>query len=416
MKKYIWFICLFVAFFLFCSVKVEAYERYCTKNIIAADRTYKLCDDNVYVMPDDIEYSSYLVADRNVTYKTGIILYAGNIDGMETFYSTGFNYYGVVYDDRGFLTSKNNIWSDLSINGVLEYTGRFDDNVLVDESSSGYIHFYNEVGTYLIRQYIAHELKSYIKVIVVGKDDIDLNIDSAMFGDNKISDENVVDDGADLKFAINGGKYGFGGNVEVEVNSCKINVLFSKELVVNSAEFKGCLKLNERNEIGVTIYNGLARKKTFKYYLKLVSDKVEIKLENSVSEVVTSSRRILIKASAGVGKTLDEEHCLYYWSKNADDKLTYEDFMTNYSMSENKGRYASNKGVILRDSDGVYYLYALAMDDDSTTVVRSDKYILQKSEDLNTIIWEDILLVLIFGVCAIIPIIIYVYIRGKDTI
>ena len=101
------------------------------------------------------------------------------------------------------------------------------------------------------------------------------------------------------------------------------------------------------------------------------------------SEVISSSRRIVINAIAGKGKQLNENLSLYYWSKNPNDGLNYSDFMVNYEKSENKGTYNSTSGVILRNEEGTYYLYALAKDGNSEIVVRSDEYVLKKKEKLN---------------------------------
>ena len=145
--------------------------------------------------------------------------------------------------------------------------------------------------------------------------------------------------------------------------------------------------------MSLTVYNGFNKGKTFKYSFSLNSNDVSIKLENSVSAIETSSRRLVIKAYAGSGKTLDTHYNLYYWSKNPDDKLTYQDFMTNYEASKNKGNYNESRGVILRETVGVYYLYALAKDDDSTVVVRSDEYVLKEEARLTKIILKDVIFV-----------------------
>ena len=89
--------------------------------------------------------------------------------------------------------------------------------------------------------------------------------------------------------------------------------------------------------------------------------------------------------------------------------------MTNYSLSEYKGRYSSNKGVILRNSDGVYYLYVLAKDNESAIVVRSDEYVLKNKERLTKFSFGDVLFVLGLIFCATLPVFIYIVARGKDT-
>ena len=57
----------------------------------------------------------------------------------------------------------------------------------------------------------------------------------------------------------------------------------------------------------------------------------------------------------------------------------------------------------------------MARDDDSTIVVRSDEYVLKKKEKLNKIVMNDVVIVSVLGALAIIPICIYLGIRGKDT-
>ena len=57
----------------------------------------------------------------------------------------------------------------------------------------------------------------------------------------------------------------------------------------------------------------------------------------------------------------------------------------------------------------------MAKDDDSTVVVRSDEYVLKKKEKLNKIVMNDVVIVSVLGALAIIPICIYLGIRGKDT-
>ena len=90
--------------------------------------------------------------------------------------------------------------------------------------------------------------------------------------------------------------------------------------------------------------------------------------------------------------------------------------MSNYEKSENKGSYSSNNAVILRDSNGTYYLYALARDSSGQSVVlRSDEYILEKGKMVNKVTTSDILLVVGFCIAAAVPIFVYLLIRGKDS-
>ena len=418
MKKFLIFISVFVSFLLFNGSKVSAYTDTCNAGeIYSVSGTYKLCgSNNIYLMENNKELSSFLVATRGVSNRDGKVIYAGKVGGIDTFYSSGFNFYGVVYDDKGLFTSSNNVWSDVSINGIVVYSGEFEDNALLDESREGFIEYYDEVGTYLIRQYIGGKVQSAIKVIVVDRNAVEVNVEDAKFGDDLLEDINLPYSQSDLSFKFSGGTYGFGQKVSLSVNSCKITVPFRNVLVVDYDLFGACLLPNEFNTVSLTAYNGFNNDKTFKYLFNLRSSNVSIKLEASFSDVVTTSKRILITANAGNNAVLDEDYCLYYWSKSANDGLTYNEFMTNYELSEHKGMYSSNKGVILRDSSGTYYLYALAKDDNSTVVVRSDKYEFKKSKRVNKVIWQDFALVGTFCFFAAIPIFVYLFIREKDTI
>ena len=177
----------------------------------------------------------------------------------------------------------------------------------------------------------------------------------------------------------------------------------------------GCLKRNEKNALNITLYNGFNEPAIFKYKFNLVSEKITINLESTVSKLETSSRRILINAKAGNGKELDKNYSLYYWSTSSTDGLNYEDFMENYKNSKYKGTYSDSKGVILRNTEGVYYLYALAKDDDSSTVVKSDEYVLKESQKLNKVIIDDVIIVCVLGILALLPIVVYLVTRVKDT-
>ena len=418
MKKILIFISIFASFILFNDSKVKAYSDTCdVGEIYSVNGTYKLCgSNNIYLMENNKELSSFVVATRGVSNRDGKVFYAGKVGGVDTFYSSGFNFYGVVYDDKGLFTSNNNVWSDISINGIVVYSGEFEDNALLDESKKGFIEYYNEVGTYLIRQYVGGNVENAIKVIVVSRNDIDVNVEEAKFGDSLLEDINLSYSQSNLSFKFTGGTYGFGQKVALSVNGCKMTVPFRNSLVVDYDLFGSCLLPNEFNTVSLTVYNGFDNGKTFKYLFSLHSSSVSIKLEASFSDVVTTSKRILISANAGMNAKLDEDYCLYYWSKSANDGLTYDEFMANYELSEHKGTYSSNKGVILRDSSGTYYLYALAKDDNSTKVVRSDKYELKKSKRVNKIIWQDFALVGAFCFFAAVPIFVYLFIREKDTL
>jgi len=418
--KYILFYLLaFMIFIMFDGNVVKAdYYDVCNEEIIEAENSvYRRCgNNNIYLMQDNKKYSSYLVANRDI-YKNNQILYAGVIDGIDTFYSLKFSYYSVIYDDRGLFTSKDNIWSDISINGVVVYSGEFDDVFFVDQSASQFVNlFYNEVGTYLIRQHIGDKVYSAIRMIVVDADEYSLNVNKVMFGDNSIDEPNLIYDKSDLVFYIDGGKYGFSNQVKIKINECNMDVGFSKELVIDNDEFDSCINENAMNNISITLYNGLNGYKTFKYSFRLHSEKLFIELEDSYNALESTSRRIVIKAIAGFNKNIDEEYCLYYWSESPNDKLDYENFMTNYELSDNKGSYTASKGVILRDSVGTYYLYAMAKDENSSVVVRSNEYVLKESGRVNKVITADFIFVGVLCLGAALPVFIYLIVRGKDTL
>lgn len=409
-------VCLFMLFMmLFCTPVKADYRDVCNGDEVETNSiNYKKCnDDIIYLFPED-EHSSYIIAESDLD-RNKQILYAGKQNGLETFYTTRFKLYSVVYDDRGFLTSDENYWMDLSIDGVVKYSGKFEDNFLVDESDELFT-IYSEVGTYLLRQYYKGEMVSAIRVIVVGRLDDDLVIDSAYYGDSDLTKDEVVKSSDDMTFNISGGQYGFDSIVDLRINACVKTVPFSKKMVIANGEFVSCLLDNDDNKVEITLSNGLGMKKTYSYKFDLVGENVSIKLVNSISTLATSSRRILIKANAGKDSELDTNYNLYYWSKNPNDGLSYEDFMVNYEKSDNKGTYNSNTGVILRNEEGTYYLYALAKDGNSEVVVRSDEYVLTNKRGVNRVSKSNVIFVAIMVVIAALPIFVYLLIREKDTI
>lgn len=415
MKRVIVLIIFFALFIMFDNEFVKAYDNVCNKGKIQSnENVFKNCGNNNIFLMSDKSNSSYIVASKNFDSDLEII-YAGKVNGIDTFYARQFSYYSVTYDDRGIFTYKNDIYSDLSINGVVFYSGKFEGNMLVNQSKSGFVgSFYNEVGTYLIRQFIGDDLVKAIRVIIPSKNDVDLSVIEAKYG-NDIASGNIPYSASNLSFEIGGGRYGFLEKADLSVNDCKFRIDFEKNLIVKNELFNHCLKSNEHNVVVLDVYNSLKRSKSFKYIFKLGSNSASIKLENTVSSSVTTSRRIVIDADAGMGNVLDDEYCLYYWSKNPDDKLTYDDFMTNYELSEHKGHYSSGKGVILRDSYGTYYLYALAKDDNSAVVVRSEEYVLTRTKRITRLILHDYIFVGSLCIGAFLPIFIYLVIRGKDT-
>lgn len=414
-------IILFCAFCMFLFVVFDSsvtravdYNSVCTENIVAESGNYKRCGSQHIYLSDDKAHSSHFVSTIEL-FGDSQMLYAGKIDGIETFYSSMFYLYAVVYDNRSIGHSDEDSWIDMSADNILVYDGSFSDNMLIDQSKNEVIKKVNKSGTYLIRQYVGREITNIVKIIVPEKTDYGLDIQNVKYGQDDINSNNLVGNHKALVIQIKGGKYGFNGIVGVKVNECSFEVEYSSKIIVSNDKFRQCLKYNEKNLVVITVYNGFNVGKVFKYNLKINSNDVSIRMEDSVSKVETSSRRILIQSYAGTGKTINEEYNLYYWSKSPNDKLTYNEFLTNYENSEIKGTYNGNRGVILRDKIGTYYLYAMAKDDDSTVVVRSSEYVLKKKEKLNKIVMDDVVIVSVLGALAIIPICIYLGIRGKDT-
>lgn len=404
------FFCIFLL-----NEKVCAYYDVCNFEVTKTDSgDLKDCKDNIiYLDEQNKDKSSFIVANREINGKNKI-LYKGNVDGIETFYASSFNFYAVAYDDKSLFGTAKDQWSSIAIDNQVVYDGKFEDS-LFNKSSKKYLPIYNEIGTYLIKNYVNGSVTNVIKIIVIDSSEIGIEIKSATYGGYNLNDEVSSINSYDLLFEFLGGKYGIGDNILIAINSCNRTISYSNAITLKNEAFKDCLRNNEVNKIKITLYNGFGNSKTFSYEISIKSRNVDVKLENSVSKIATTSRRVLIKATPGVGKTLDESSNLYYWSTNGDDKLTYEEFMTNYNLSEMKGVYNSNRGVILRDSVGTYYLYALAKDEDSYAVVRSEKYILMENSRLNKIVYSDFILVGILILGATIPVVIYLFVRGKDT-
>lgn len=415
MKRIIVMFASLIFCFLVDSFEVEAYDYHsvCKEKISAENGTYGKCGDNHIYLIDDMERSSHFVSTLKLRDESQI-LYAGKIDGIDTFYSNGFYYYSVIYDNQKIGQTDMNYWTDIILDNVLIYDSSFKD-IIMDQSKDFPVYFIKKKGTYLIRQHVGNEIVNVIKMIVIDKKDYSLDVEDVKYDGKNINSGKLIGINGDLSFSLTGGKYGFNKTIKVEVNSCSSIVEYSKNIVVSNDKFRACLKYNVNNKIDITVSNGLGNKRVFSYNLKLLSNDVSISLENSVSAVETSSRRIVINAKAGTGKKLNENLSLYYWSKSANDGLNYQDFLKNYDESRYRGIYSADKGVILRNTVGTYYLYALAVDDDSIVVVRSDEYILKKKDRLNNIRANDIIFFVGLAVLSILPIVIYINIRGKDT-
>lgn len=405
-----------LALFDFTSVSAADYSSVCADSSVSLEEGYiRRCGNNyIYIDMNNKDKSSYFVSTNSIDSNLQL-LYVGDVDGVETFYSYGFYYFGTIYDERNFEYYKGDYWTSISIDGVRIYDGKFEDSWFLNNTKNERMIFYNEKGEYLIHQYANGKAYKTVKVIVVSEKDYDMSINSIKYGDKVVGVDSLVVNDSDLVIDIGKNKYGYEKNADISVNECEISTRFSNNLVVDNSKFQSCLIHNGNNKLDITLYNGFGKKKVFKYSFYLASEKITIDLENSVSEMVTSSRRILINAKSGLGKELDSKYNLYYWSENPNHDLTYESFMSNYESSEYKGNYSSSKGVILRDTEGTYYLYALAKDEDSSLVVRSDEYVLKKSSKINKVIIDDVIIVFVLGVLAIAPIAVYLIIRVKDT-
>lgn len=417
MFKYLFVVAIFAFMYLFnINIVKASYDNTCSINVIKATSSdYYDCGDNpIYLMEDNKEKSSFIIA----SYKNDVknkVLYAGKIDGVDTFYASAFKYYAVVYDDRPLLGYGKDMWSNITINNETVYDGSFENSFFTDRSYKKLLALYNEVGTYIIRQYVGGSVTKMIKVIIPDNKDIGIFVSEAKYGSINMDGSSTRDKYENVKFVITGGEYGYDNDVSIKINECVNKVKFSNEIIIENSNFKDCLNFGESNKVVITLRNGLNVKKDYLYNFIIDNQNVSIKLESSISKASTYSRRIVINAKAGTNKELDTSSNLYYWSTSDNDKLTYEDFMTNYENSDKKGTYTSNKGVILRNSEGTYYLYALAKDDDSYVVVRSEKYVLNESRFVNKIIYKDFILVGLLCLGAALPVFIYLFVRGKDT-
>jgi hypothetical protein len=149
------------------------------------------------------------------------------------------------------------------------------------------------------------------------------------------------------------------------------------------------------------------------YFINALSTNVSINFSSISSDVISSSRRIVISANAGIGGELDRDYCWYYWSTNPNDSLEYEDFLVNYAKSEYKGSYSEDKGVILRNTSGTYYLYALAKDEDSYIVSRSEGYTLDDNGFSFELTINDWIFIVSLLILVVVPILIYLSTRRR---
>ena len=240
---------------------------------------------NIYVDMENKDKSSYFVS-TNSAFSPLQTLYVGKVDGIDTFYSYGFAYFGYVYDDGSMKYHKGDYWTSISVDGVRIYDGKFDDDWWLNNTREERRVLYNQKGEYLIHQYANGTAYRTIRVIVVSEKDYDMTINSVKYGDKVVGKDSLIGNKGDLVIDIAKNKYGYEKKVNVSVNSCELDVVFNNNLVIENRKFSSCLNHNDTNKISITLYNGFGNKKTFKYSFKLASEKITIKLENSVSEMV----------------------------------------------------------------------------------------------------------------------------------
>ena len=397
---------LFILLLFTNSNKVKAGYEYCETKIENTD-LYD-CGKYAYTYYEAPGYSSKIKANR----ENASILYVGNMDGTELFYASGFRYYNVSHDDR--TSADNNLWAVLSSRGRVIYSGEFKDAWQIDDSHEGYYIYalYDEV--YTIRQYSNSGKNLVRQLVVYNYDTGEFSFTNAYFNDVLLGDEvnEVVPLNDDFTIDIQG-RFGV-RSVKVIINGNEIPSTYENgQLKIGSYYINENLVKGEVSKIEITVTDYLGLEETKTYRVLFVNESVSIRLSTMTSVIETTSRRIVIKAIPGKGKSLDTDYCWYYWSTSPDDSLNYDEFLLNYARSDYKGSYSENKGVILRNTNGTYYLYALAKDEDSSVVIRSEGYVLTNNNYRYDYRIMDGIVVMTLLICSIIPIYVYLHIRKK---
>lgn len=388
------------------SSKINASYQYCDTKVAGTE--YYDCGSFAYTYPEDFYHSSMIVSLDSKS----SILYAGEKDNIHIFYASGFRFYNVTYDDRS--RSDNNIWTIITSKGSNVYNGSFDDSILIDESHRGYVNAYLFADVYTIRQYI-NDGELYRTIVVYNFDDSEITFKDAYY-DGEILDSSspseVTKSYSGFKVDVES-KYGL-TNLSVTINDVEVKAVFDgKNISLDSSVINEHLVMGKNNTIKITGLDHFGVRMSKTYKLLYLNNNASISFSTITSVIESSSRRIVINASPGKGKSIDNDYCWYYWSKSEDDSLTYDDFLKNYASSSYKGSYSEGKGVILRNTSGTYYLYALAKDDDSYIVVRSEGYVLNNAGYKVNYSIKDAILLVSLMIVAIAPISIYLYIRKK---
>lgn len=395
-------ICLFS---LVSTTKVDASYKYCDQKIEGTN--YYDCGSYIYTYYEDTSRSSIIYSAD----KQSSIIYAGEKDGTSVFYANGLKFYNRSYDDT--TKANNDMWTVVSTKGKEVFNGSFKDSWLLDDSHEDYYYFILNRDVYAFRQYTNNgELYRTIAIYNVDKNSIAINsVEYDGFDLNDYSQEVLKSEiGISGKVSAKyGAKY-----VTTSIDGQVLNNTFDGvNIFISSDEVNKYLLAGETQTLEIAAHNYFGGSIIEKYKIKLVSYGVTIHFSTMSSIVESNSRRILINADAGKGKNIDTDYCWYYWSTSGDDSLLYDDFLKNYANSSYKGSYSEDKGVIIRNTTGTYYLYALARDEDSWIVERSEGYILNDVHPETVYYLEDILLIIGLSLLAITPVCIYLIIRKK---
>ena len=396
---------VFVSFVLLQN-KVEASYKFCDTRI--ENTNYFDCGNYVYTYPEDVLHSSMIYSlDEKAS-----IIYAGEIDNVHVFYANGFKYYNYSYDDRS--DKNNNLWSIISKRGVVVYDGSFDDSWIIDDSHSGYYYYNLYADVYTIRQY-TYDGDLYRSMAIYNFENGWVDFQNVLYNGTVLNEQienEIVYSDSDIIIDVNS-SYGV-KRIDVTYNESTINVeYYNQKIFISNEELMNKVSKGESVELKITIYDYLNIEYKKSYKIKIINENVSIKFSTMSSVSKAPSRRIVIDAIAGKNKEIDTDYCWYYWSTSPDDSLLYDDFLLNYANSEYKGSYSKDKGVILRNTSGTYYLYALAKDDDSWIVERSEGYLLNnKNTSVKYSIGDAIFVVSLLIICVI-PISVYLFIRRK---
>ena len=404
----------FILFVISIFVNSSRVEAYVGCNYKIENTEFYDCGNYVYTYPADYSKSSmiYAMPGNNV-------VYAGEREGYHLFYVNDFRYYNRTYDDRSL--KNNNIWTSVSsIYGVV-FSGEFKDSILLDETHEGVYNGGYSIGAgkYEVIQYHQNG-EVYSKLLIYNISDsisniYNTNVKSFDY-DGTIIEPNVNTDVVELndKLIVNlNTSFGI-KDFYLKVDGVEVeNYRIINNSVIFDAGFNKYLNKGNVNTIEVYAKNYLGTVVNETYFINALSTNVSINFSSISSDVISSSRRIVISAHAGIGKTLDTDYCWYYWSTSANDSLEYEDFLVNYAKSEYKGSYSEDKGVILRNTSGTYYLYALAKDEDSYIVSRSEGYTLDDNGFSFELTINDWIFIVSLLILVVVPILIYLSTRRR---